>query len=155
MPGGNSFASASRSSSAFGVRRRNKIDAVGVDFDDLRAARVQPVDHLLQQLAADLGDARGRVEIGEVALRETEIAVEAVDQDFEGVLQRVKILLLRRDPFAARMLAFASSRNVRRSVSRLAEDLELIGHREAVELQHDARDRARRCRNARRCARRR
>ena len=79
------------------VRRRDEINAVGVDLDDLRAARVQPVDHLLQKLAADLGDARGRVEIGEVSLGETEVAVEAVDQDLEGVLEGVEILLLLRD----------------------------------------------------------
>ena len=47
-----------------------------------------------KQVAADLGDARGGVEVGEVALRETEVAVEAVDQDLEGVLQRVEMLLL-------------------------------------------------------------
>ena len=87
MPGGNSFAQRVPQFIGVGVRRRNEIDAVGVDFDDLGAARVQPIDHLLQQLAADLGDARGRVEIGKVALSETEIAVEAVDQDLEGVLQ--------------------------------------------------------------------
>ena len=76
------------------VLRRDEVDAVGVDFDDLRASGVEPVDHLLQQLAADLRDARGGVEIGEVALRESEVAVEAVDQDFEGVLEGVKVLLL-------------------------------------------------------------
>ena len=81
-------------------------------------ALVQPLDHLLQQVAADLGDARGGIEIGEVSLRETEVAVEAVDQNLEGVLQRVEMLLLRRASVAARMLAFASSRKVRRSVSR-------------------------------------
>ena len=50
------------------------------------------------KLAADLRDARRRIEIGEVSLGETEVAVKAVDQDLEGVLERVEILLLRRDP---------------------------------------------------------
>ena len=118
--------------------RRNKIDAVGVDFDDLGAARVQPIDHLLQQLAADLGDARRRVEIGKVALRETEIAVEAVDQDFEGVLQRLKILLLLpiRGGAHARLGFEPESAQIGQQ---MAKNLELIGHREAIELEHDGR----------------
>ena len=43
-----------------------------------------------KQVAPDLGDAGGRFEIGKISLRETEIAVEAVDQNLEGVLQGVK-----------------------------------------------------------------
>ena len=92
--------------------------------------RFQPVDHLLQKLAPDLRDARGRVEIGEVALRETEVAVEAVDQDLEGVLQRVEMLLLR----AVRGGAHAGLRLETKSAQigeEIAEDLQLVGDRES------------------------
>src|SRR5207248_772719 len=77
------------------ARRRNEVDAVGVDFDDLGAARLQPIDHLLQKLAPNLGDSRSGIEIGEVSLRETEVAVETINQNLEGVLERMEILLLR------------------------------------------------------------
>ena len=70
--------------------RRNEINTVGIDFDYLRALGVQPVDHFLQQLAADLRDARRGIEIGEMSLGETEVAVEAVNQDFEGVLESLE-----------------------------------------------------------------
>ena len=81
-------------------------------------ARVQPIDHLLQKIAPDLGDARGGVEIGEVSLRETEVAVEAVDQNLEGVLQRVEIALLFGDLSRRACRPWLASRKVRRSVSR-------------------------------------
>ena len=42
---------------------RNEIDAVCVDFDDLRALCFQPFDHLFEQVAPDLGDAGGGLEI--------------------------------------------------------------------------------------------
>ena len=73
----------------------------------------------LQKIAADLRDARRRVEIGKVSLRETEIAVEAVDQNLEGVLQRVEICCCCVSGLSQRACcAFASSRKVRRSVSK-------------------------------------
>ena len=74
--------------------RWNEINAIGIDFDDLRALRLKPIDHLLQKIAPDLRHARGGIEVGKVSLRETEIAVEAVDQNLEGVLQSVEVTLL-------------------------------------------------------------
>ena len=44
-----------------------------------------------EQVTPNLGDTGGGFEVGEVPLRETEVAVKAVDQNFEGVLQRMKI----------------------------------------------------------------
>ena len=145
MPGGNSFARrvpVGPASCRFPGDTedrdggRNEIDAVGVDFDDLRAARVQPIDHLLQKLAPDLGDARGRVEIGEVSLSETEIAVEAVDQNLEGVLERVEDTAAC-FPVGGRMLRLGFEPEGAQIGQQMPEDLELIGHREAIELQHD------------------
>ena len=81
-------------------------------------------------------DARRGLEIGEVALRETEVAVEAVDQDFEGVLQGVEMLLLG----AAIRGAHARFRFEAEGAQigeQVAEDLQLVGDREAIELQHD------------------
>ena len=112
-------------------RRRDEIDAVGIDFDDLCALRFEPVDHLLEQIAPDLGDPRGGVEIGKMSLRETEVAVEAVDQDFEGVLQRVKVVPLRRDPSASRMFALRLEAEGAQIGEQVAKDLELIGSPES------------------------
>src|SRR6185436_15116362 len=74
---------------------RNEVYAVGVDFDDLRTLRLQPFDHLLEQVAPNLSHACGRFEIGKVSLRKTQITVEAINQDLEGVLQSVKVTALR------------------------------------------------------------
>jgi hypothetical protein len=64
---------------------------------------------LLEQIPANLGHAGGSFEIGKISLRETEVTVEAVDQNLEGVLQGVKVALLA-PVFRARMSPFASSR---------------------------------------------
>ena len=92
----------------------------------------------LKMIAPDLGHARGRLEIGEMSLRETEVSVEAVDQDFERVLQRVEILLC-----AAIVLARACRLRLEPESAEIGQqvtkDLELIGHRETIELQHDRR----------------
>ena len=120
-----------------GAARRDEVDAVGVDFDDLRASGVEPVDHLLQEVAADLGDARGGVEIGEVALREAEVAVEAVDEDLEGVLEGVEVLLLGAIARSAHG-GFCFQAKLPQIGQEAAEDLELVGDGEAIELQHDA-----------------
>ena len=58
------------------------------------------------KIAADLGDARGGIEIGEMSLSETEIAVEAVDQNFERVLQRLEMMLLVAGSFSAFRISF-------------------------------------------------
>ena len=57
----------------------------------------QPVDHLSQKLPSDLGHPCGGIEIGEMSLGETKVAIETVDQNFERVLERVEMMLLRRD----------------------------------------------------------
>ena len=120
-----------------GAARRDEVDAVSVDFDDLRASGVEPVDHLLEEVAPDLGDARGGVEIGEVALREAEVAVEAVDEDFEGVLEGVEVLLLGAIARGAHG-GFCFQAKLPQIGEEAAEDLELVGDGEDIELQHDA-----------------
>lgn len=37
--------------------RRHEVDSIGVVFDDLRTLHLEPVDHVLAQLATDLGEA--------------------------------------------------------------------------------------------------
>src|ERR1700750_542135 len=76
------------------LRRRDEIDAIGINLDHLRALGFEAFDHLLEQVATYLSYARSGVEVGEVTLGETEIAVEAVDQDLEGVLQCMVVALL-------------------------------------------------------------
>src|SRR5690348_4370567 len=71
---------------------RNEIDSVCINLNHLRSARVEPVDHLFQQIASDLRDTRGRVEVGEVSLRESKVTVKAVEQNLEGVLQRLEMM---------------------------------------------------------------
>ena len=79
---------------------------------------LQPLDHLLEQIAPDLGDARGGFEIGKVALRKAEVAVKAVDQNLESVLQGVEVAPLRARPSPRACRSSPRSRKVRRSVSR-------------------------------------
>src|SRR5207248_6052344 len=104
-------------------------------LDDLRAARIKPVDHFLQQIAPDLGDARGGIEIGEMSLRETQISVETVQQNFECILQRLEMMLpggiLLRPHFRLRF----ESKGAHVS-KQMPENLQLICCGEALELQH-------------------
>ena len=118
--------------------RRNEIDAVGVDFDDFRALRFQPFDHLLEQIAPDLGDTRGGFEVGEVSLRKTEIAVETVDQNLEGVLQGMEVAPLR-CVLGVTHIALRLEAKGTQVGEEMAKDLELIVHRKAIELEHDRR----------------
>src|SRR5439155_844657 len=84
-----------RSPSASGYRRRrHEINTVRIDLDDSRAVCVEPLNHLLKQIAPDLRHTRGSVEVGKMSLRESEIAVETVQQNFKRVLQRLKMVLL-------------------------------------------------------------
>src|SRR5437762_1375680 len=73
--------------------RRDEIDSVSIDLNHLRSTRVEPVDHLLQQVAPDLRHTRGGVEVREMSLRESKVTVEAVEQNLERVLQRLKMML--------------------------------------------------------------
>jgi len=57
--------------------------------------RVEPVDHLLQQIAPDLRYTRGGVEVCEMSLRESKVTVKAVEENLERVLQRLKMMLSR------------------------------------------------------------
>ena len=79
---------------------------------------------------------RSGVKIGEMALREPEVTVEAVDQDFERVLKRMKVTLLSSILLSTHLrLGFeAEGAQVGQQVTK---DLELVGLREAIELQHD------------------
>src|SRR6202043_3839879 len=101
------------------------------------AARVQPIDHFLQQIAPGLRDARGGVEIGEMSLRESEIAVKAVDQNFERVLKRMKIALSRRIVRCRAHACFRFKSKIAQISQQMPEDLESIRRGKAIELQHD------------------
>src|SRR5205823_6499374 len=90
-------------------------------------------------IPANLRNPRRGVKVGKVPLCETEIAIEAVDQNLEGILQRVEMM-----PVTAVSLLVGSLHlplgfetefaQVRQQVPKY---LKLIGRREAVELQHD------------------
>src|SRR4029077_11340653 len=75
--------------------RRHEINSVGIDLNHLCSTRVEPLDHLLQQIAPDLRDTRGGVEVGEMSLRESKVTVEAVEQNLERVLQCLEMMLSR------------------------------------------------------------
>ena len=92
--------------------------------------RFQPLDHLLEQIASDLGHPRGGFEIGKVSLRETEVAVEAVDQNLEGVLQGMKVAPLRCVLGVAHIALRLESKGAQVG-EEMAKDLELIVHRES------------------------
>jgi len=83
-----------------------------------------------------------------MSLGEPEIAIETVDQNLEGILQRLEIprVYFIVGLFAARMFAFASRRKVRRS-SASDEKSEADRLLETIELQHHGGIGARRCRN--------
>ena len=80
----------------YSISRRHEINSIGVDLDYLRSMRVEPVDHLLQQIASDLRNTSGGVEVREMSLREAKVTVEAVEQNLERVLQRLEMMLFRR-----------------------------------------------------------
>ena len=105
----------------------------------MRAARVQPVDHFFQQVAPDLRDARSGVEIGEMSLRESEIAVKAVNQNFECVLKRMKIALPRRIVRRRAHVCFRFESESAQVTQQMPENLESISRGKAIELQHDRR----------------
>ena len=58
------------------VRRRHKVDTIRIDLDGVRIMCLEPVDHLLQQLASVSGNRLGRIEIAEACLAEPEVAVK-------------------------------------------------------------------------------
>src|SRR5262249_38425343 len=70
-----------------------EIDSVGIHLNHLSSTRVEPIDHFLQQIAPDLRDACGSVEVGKMALCESEVTVEAVEQNLERILQRLEMTL--------------------------------------------------------------
>src|SRR5207244_10904630 len=115
--------------------RWHEINSVGIDLDDLRAARIEPLNHLLKQIAPDLRHTRGSVEVGEMSLRESEIAVETVQQNFKRVLQRLKMVLLGGILFRAhfRFCLQAKRAEIRQQ---MPKDLELVRCGKTVELQH-------------------
>ena len=81
-------------------------------------------------------NSRGGLEIGEMSLREPEIAVEAVDQNLECVLQRVEVALLFWI-FRRTHLRFHFEAERAEIGEQMAKDLQLIGRWKAIELQHD------------------
>ena len=78
------------SSAAGSGRGRDEVDPVGVDLDHGGAQRPQPIEQGLHEAPALAGDPVGHVEVVPVALREGEVAVEGVDEDLEGLLERVQ-----------------------------------------------------------------
>src|SRR6266496_3596525 len=71
-----------------------------------------------------------------MSLRESQIAVKAIEQNLERVLQRLEVMLLcgtfLRPHFGLR---FQSKRA--QISEQMAEDLQLIGHGKTIKLQHD------------------
>ncbi len=74
----------------FNSFRRAKIDAIGINLDDPRPAGGQPVHHVFEDFAALGGDPFSRVEIRKVPLGKAEIAIEGIEEDLEGSLQRMQ-----------------------------------------------------------------
>ena len=69
-------------------RGRHEVDAVGVHLDDGGPQLVQPGDQILDEGAAFARHAVGGVVVVPVPLGEGEVAVEGVDEDLEGLLER-------------------------------------------------------------------
>src|SRR4029453_3065805 len=117
---------------------RHEINSISVDLDYLRALFAEPLDHLLQQIAPNLCHPRGGVEVGKVSLSESEIAVKAVDQNLEGVLERFQVALLGwvlgRAHFCLRFQP-----KFPQIGQQMSKDLQSITRRKAIELKHDGR----------------
>src|SRR5262249_17362450 len=111
--------------------RRREINSVGIDLNHLRSMRVEPVDHLLQQIAPDLRDTRCGIEVGEMSLRESKVTVEAVKQNLERILQRLEVMLSRRISFSPHF-CFCFEPEVAEIREQMSKDLQLIRRREAV-----------------------
>src|SRR5438477_10455483 len=73
-----------------------------------------------------------------MTLGESEIAIETVDQNLECVLQRMKISLLR-GIFLRSHLSFSFKPKLPQIGQQVSENLQLIGRRKTIELQHDGR----------------
>ena len=104
----------------------------------MRALRVEPVDHLFQQVAPDLGDTGRGVEVGKISLRETEVSVKAVDQNLERVLERVEIPLLLW-LFRRAHLRLRLQPELAEIGEQVAENLQLVGVGKTIEREHDRR----------------
>ena len=73
-----------------------------------------------------------------MSLCEPEVPVEAVQQYFECVLQRLKVMLLRGISLGTHFcLRFQSERA--QISEQMAKDLQLVGSGKAIKLQHDRR----------------
>ena len=121
--------------------RRDEIDSVRIDFNHPGVVLVQPCDHFLQQIAPDLRHARGRIEIGKMSLSESQIAVETVDQNLEGILEGLEVM-----PFLAIFLSVRQPHLLFRFETKRPEvgqqvtkNLELVRCWETIELQHHRR----------------
>ena len=115
---------------------RHEVNPSRIDFDDLASLAVQPRSSFLQ-IPPDC-DARGGIEIGEMPLRKAQIPIEAVDQNLERVLQRLEVMLLLRI-FRGSHLRLRLEPERAQVGEQMAEDLQLVGSREAIELEHDRR----------------
>src|SRR4030095_15089346 len=73
-----------------------------------------------------------------MTLRNPQVTIEAVDQNLERVLQRLKVMLLLRI-FRRSHLCFGFEPERAQVGEQMAEDLQLVGGREAIELEHDRR----------------
>src|SRR5207248_10465719 len=73
-----------------------------------------------------------------MSLREPQVTVEAVQQNLERILQRLEMMLLCWIFFRPHLgLRFQPKRA--QISEQMAEDLQLIAHRETIEFQHDRR----------------
>ena len=121
--------------------RRDEIDSVRIDFNHPGVVLVQPCDHFLQQIAPDLRHARGRIEIGKMSLSESQIAVETVDQNLEGILERLEVMPLLAIFFSFRQLHLSFRFETKRPEvgQQVTKNLELVRCWETIELQHHRR----------------
>ena len=124
--------------SAAGYSRRHEVNSVGIYLDHLRPTGFEPLNHFLQQIASDLRYTRCSIEIGEVSLRESQITVEAVEKDFESVLQRLEMMLSRRISFRAHS-CFGFEPEVAEIGEQMPKNLQFVCDGKAIELQHDRR----------------
>ena len=121
-----------------GGRGRDEVDAVGVHLDHGGAQVAEPVEQRLHEPPALAGHAVGHLEVVPVPLREGEVAVERVDEDLEGLLERVQ-----EDPVlrGGRLAGQPLGRDA--ELAEVAEqgrrDPEPVGGREEVLPQHQGR----------------
>ena len=120
------------------TRRRHEVDAVGVRLDRNGAESLERAQDRGDHGPPFGGHAVGGVEVVPVAAAEREIAVERVDQDLEGLLERPQMRALRRllrltgQPLGAHA-------EVAQVLQELGEDPERVGNGRDGPREHERR----------------